>query len=87
MDWFSRLVLSWSPSVTLELDFCLAALKQALRQGGQKSSTATRDRNSPRKSSPSSQTHELPQAGANLFLVSRTQLPRPFLDQAVVESE
>jgi putative transposase len=33
MDWFSRLVLSWSLSVTLELDFCLAALQQALRRG------------------------------------------------------
>jgi putative transposase len=33
MDWFSRLVLSWALSVTLELDFCLAALKQALRRG------------------------------------------------------
>ena len=33
MDWFSRLVLSWALSVTLELDFCLAALQQALRRG------------------------------------------------------
>ena len=33
MDWFSRFVLSWSLSVTMELDFCLAALKQALRRG------------------------------------------------------
>ncbi len=33
MDWFSRFVLSWALSVTLELDFCLAALKQALRRG------------------------------------------------------
>jgi putative transposase len=33
MDWFSRYVLSWSLSLTLELDFCLEALRQALRRG------------------------------------------------------
>ncbi|HSD97515.1 MAG TPA: IS3 family transposase [Sulfuricaulis sp.] len=33
MDWFSRFVLSWSLSVTMELDFCLEALKQSLRRG------------------------------------------------------
>jgi len=33
MDWFSRLVLSWALSVTMELDFCLAALRRALRRG------------------------------------------------------
>ena len=33
MDWFSRFVLSWALSVSLELDFCLAALQQALRRG------------------------------------------------------
>ncbi len=33
MDWFSRFVLSWALSVTLELDFCLTALKRALRRG------------------------------------------------------
>ena len=33
MDWFSRFVLSWALSVTLEVDFCVAALKQALRRG------------------------------------------------------
>ncbi len=33
MDWFSRYVLSWSLSLTLELDFCLEALKCALRRG------------------------------------------------------
>lgn len=30
MDWFSRYVLAWRTSVTLEADFCLAALEQAL---------------------------------------------------------
>ena len=33
MDWFSRFVLSWALSVTLEMDFCLEALRQALRRG------------------------------------------------------
>ena len=33
MDWFSRYVLSWSLSLTMEIDFCIAALKSALRRG------------------------------------------------------
>ncbi|MCD6340360.1 MAG: IS3 family transposase [Desulfurococcales archaeon] len=33
MDWFSRYVLSWEVSITLESDFCVSALKQALRLG------------------------------------------------------
>jgi len=33
MDWFSRYVLSWEVSVTLESDFCVSALKQALSFG------------------------------------------------------
>lgn len=33
MDWFSRYVLSWRLSASLELDFCLEALRSALRQG------------------------------------------------------
>ena len=33
MDWFSRYVLSWEVSITLEADFCVAALQQALVQG------------------------------------------------------
>ena len=33
MDWHSRFVLSWEMSLTLEADFCLEALKQALRRG------------------------------------------------------
>ena len=35
MDWFSRYVLSWSLSLTLEIDFCLEALKNAFRRWGQ----------------------------------------------------
>ena len=33
MDWFSRYVLSWEVSITLESDFCVSALKAALSQG------------------------------------------------------
>jgi putative transposase len=33
MDWHSRFVLSWSLSLTMELDFCLEALGCALRRG------------------------------------------------------
>jgi len=33
MDWFSRYVLSWRMSLTMELDFCVEALKCALRRG------------------------------------------------------
>lgn len=33
MDWFSRFVLSWALSLTLELSFCLEAVKRALRWG------------------------------------------------------
>ena len=33
MDWFSRYVLSWAVSITMEVPFCLEALDQALRQG------------------------------------------------------
>ena len=33
MDWFSRYVLSWALSLTLEVDFCIEALGGALRRG------------------------------------------------------
>jgi putative transposase len=33
MDWFSRFVLSWMLSLTLEVDFCVEALRHALRRG------------------------------------------------------
>ena len=33
MDWFSRFVLSWSLSVTMEVEFCVEALRRALRRG------------------------------------------------------
>lgn len=34
MDWFSRYVLSWRLSITLENDFCIEALDEALRRHG-----------------------------------------------------
>ena len=33
MDWFSRFVLSWSLSLTMEEEFCVEALRRALRRG------------------------------------------------------
>jgi putative transposase len=33
IDWFSRFVLSWEISVTLDSDFCVSALERALRAG------------------------------------------------------
>ncbi len=33
MDWFSRYVLSWSVSVTMDVHFCLEALERALSRG------------------------------------------------------
>jgi len=33
IDWFSRYVLSWRLSLTMELDFCVEALRSALRRG------------------------------------------------------
>jgi len=33
MDWFSRYVLSWEISTTLESEFCISALKEALSLG------------------------------------------------------
>jgi putative transposase len=33
LDWFSRFVLSWSLSLTMEMGFCLEALDRALRRG------------------------------------------------------
>lgn len=33
MDWFSRYVVSWALSITMDVGFCLEALEQALSQG------------------------------------------------------
>ena len=42
MDWYSRHVLAWRLSNTMDTSFCLDALDDALRKGGQRSSTPTR---------------------------------------------
>ena len=34
LDWFSRRVLSWRVSITLEVDFCLEAVEEALAKFG-----------------------------------------------------
>ena len=35
MDWFSRRVLSWRLSITMETDFCVEALREAMKRYGQ----------------------------------------------------
>jgi len=47
MDWYSRYVLVWRLSNTMDTSSCLDALEDARGKGGQKSSTPTRVRNSP----------------------------------------
>jgi len=34
MDWHSRFVLSWEVSITMETDFCINAVKSAIRRHG-----------------------------------------------------
>jgi putative transposase len=34
MDWFSRLVLSWRVSISMESDFCVEALREAMEKHG-----------------------------------------------------
>src|ERR1700693_3816005 len=34
MDWFSRRVLAWRVSITMEVDFCLDAVDEALARHG-----------------------------------------------------
>ena len=34
MDWFSRRVLAWRVSITMEVDFCLEAVEEALARHG-----------------------------------------------------
>ncbi len=43
MDWFSRRVLAWRVSITLDTDFCVAALRDAMyRHGRRQPPTAVR---------------------------------------------
>jgi putative transposase len=34
LDWFTRRVLAWRVSITLEADFCIAAVEEALIRHG-----------------------------------------------------
>jgi putative transposase len=34
MDWFSRRVLSWRLSITMEADFCVEAVQEAMAKHG-----------------------------------------------------
>jgi transposase InsO family protein len=34
VDWFSRRVLAWRISITMEVDFCLEAVEEALARYG-----------------------------------------------------
>lgn len=53
LDWFSRRVLSWELSNTMDVAFCVAALEEALdRSAPRTSSTAIRVRSTPRRRSP-----------------------------------
>ncbi len=55
MDWYSRRVLSWRLSNTLDTNFCVEALEERLLRGSasRRSSTPTRGRSSPPRTSPS----------------------------------
>ena len=53
IDWFSRRVLSWRVSISMETSFCIDAVEEALhRYGNPISSTPTRAASSPAKRSP-----------------------------------
>ena len=53
MDWLSRRVLSWRVSNTLDREFCVEALEEALaRYGRRRSSTPTKAHSSPPRRSP-----------------------------------
>ena len=42
LDWYSRYVLTWQLSNTLDDEFCVETLEEALQLGGRRSSTRTR---------------------------------------------
>ena len=53
VDWFSRRVLAWRLSITMEVEFCLEAVEEALaRQAGRRFSTLIRAVSSPARISP-----------------------------------
>jgi putative transposase len=52
MDWYSRYVLAWRLSNTLDADFCVEALEEALRKGKPDVFDTDQDHNSPARLSP-----------------------------------
>jgi putative transposase len=53
LDWFSRRVLSWRLSITMDVDFCLEAVEEAVaRYGRPKISIPIREASSPGRRSP-----------------------------------
>ena len=53
MDWFSRYVLSWAVSITMDVGFCLEALEQALGGGATRTfSTVIKGHSLPASTSP-----------------------------------
>jgi putative transposase len=53
VDWFSRRVLAWRISITMEVDFCLEAVEEALARHGKPTiSIPIRVRSSPALPSP-----------------------------------
>ena len=53
LDWFSRRVLSWRVSITMEASFCVAALEEALaKHGSRRSSTPIKALSSRARPSP-----------------------------------
>ncbi len=54
MDWYSRYVVAWRLSNTLEAGFCAEALMEALERGRPEVLTPTRGASSPARSSPRS---------------------------------
>ncbi len=53
VDWFSRKVLSWRLSITMEAAFCIEAVEEALaRHGRPEIFNTDQDRSSPPSTSP-----------------------------------
>ncbi len=54
IDWFSRKVLAWRLSVTMDVGFCIEAVEEAMARdtASRRSSTPIRARSSPAEPSP-----------------------------------
>jgi putative transposase len=51
LDWYSRYVMSWEVSATLDCGFCVSALEQALVEGQPEIFNTDQGRNSPARPS------------------------------------